>query len=68
MDVVKTNITNLNGIVDIESEVGEGSKIVLKLPLTVAIIDALMVSTGDEVFAIPLSSVIETLKINKCIS
>ncbi|MBE9537391.1 MAG: chemotaxis protein CheA [Proteobacteria bacterium] len=65
MDVVKTNITNLNGIVYIESEVGQGSRFTLKLPLTVAIIDALMVGTGNETFAIPLSSVIETLKINK---
>ncbi len=65
MDVVKTNISNLNGIVDIESEIGKGSRFILKLPLTVAIIDALMVGVGEEIFAMPLASVIETIRVAK---
>jgi two-component system chemotaxis sensor kinase CheA len=65
MDVVKTNITNLNGMVDIESELGIGSRFILKLPLTVAIIDALMVGVGEEIFAMPLASVIETIRVTK---
>ena len=65
MDVVKTNIANLNGIVDVETEIGKGSKFSLKLPLTVAIIQSLIVGSGDEVFAIPLASVLETLRISK---
>ncbi|RZD16198.1 MAG: chemotaxis protein CheA [Candidatus Acididesulfobacter guangdongensis] len=63
MDVVKTNIQKLNGIIDIESEKGKGSDIILKLPLTVAIIQTLIIGVEDEVFAIPLNSVVETLRI-----
>lgn len=63
MDVVKTNIQKINGIIDIESEIGHGSKVVLKLPLTVAIIQTLIVGVGDDIFAIPLNSVVETLRI-----
>lgn len=63
MDVVKTNITKLNGLIDIETEVGKGSRFILKIPLTVAIIETLMVGVGGETFAIPLSSVIKTIKV-----
>ena len=63
MDVVKTNIQKLNGIIDIESEKGKGSDIILKLPLTVAIIQTLIIGVEDEIFAIPLNSVVETLRI-----
>ncbi len=64
MDVVKTNISRLNGTVNVDSRVGEGTLFRIRLPLTVAIIQSLMVGAGEETFAIPLSSVIETL----CIS
>lgn len=63
MDVVKTNIQKINGIIDIESKIGEGSAVILKLPLTVAIIQTLIVGAGAGVFAVPLSSVVETLRI-----
>lgn len=63
MDVVRTNIKNLKGSVSITSEVGKGTKFILLLPLTLAIIDALMVTIDDEVFAIPLDAVSETTKI-----
>ena len=63
MDVVRTNIKNLKGSINISSEVGKGSKFTLSLPLTLAIIDALMVNVDKEMFAIPLDAVSETTKI-----
>jgi len=65
MDVVKTNIEKVNGIIDIESEKGSGSSIKLKIPLTLAIIQALLVGVQEEHYAIPLSSVLETVRISK---
>ncbi len=65
MDVVKTNIEKLNGIIEIKSEIGKGSKIILKIPLTLAIIQALLVKVTKEFFAIPLVSVVETVRISK---
>ena len=59
MDVVKTNIAKLNGHIEIESEVGVGSKILIKLPLTLAIITGLLVNVKQELFAIPISAVRE---------
>jgi len=63
MDVVKTNIEKLNGIIDIESVLGEGTTFKLKIPLTLAIMQALLVQAQEEYFAIPLSSVLETVRI-----
>ncbi len=63
MDVVRTNIKNLKGSVNIHSEVGKGTKFTLVLPLTLAIIDALMVKVEGQLFAIPLDAVSETTKI-----
>ena len=65
MDVVKTNIEKLNGIINIESEIGHGTRFKMKLPLTLAIIQALLVEVSGEVLAIPLVSVIETVRINE---
>ncbi|SFV56312.1 Signal transduction histidine kinase CheA [hydrothermal vent metagenome] len=65
MDVVKTNIEKLNGIIDIDSEVGKGTSIKLKIPLTLAIIQALLVGVQEEHYAIPLASVLETVRISK---
>lgn len=59
MDVVKQNIEALRGTIEVNSEVGLGTAIKLKLPLTLAIIDGLMVSLGDGFFILPLSSVEE---------
>lgn len=64
MDVVKTNIEKLNGIINIESELGVGTRFRMKLPLTLAIIQALLVDVSGEVFAVPLVSVVETVRIN----
>ena len=60
MDVVKTNIEKLNGITEVDSAVGKGTTIKLKIPLTLAIIQALLVGVQEELYAIPLSSVLET--------
>ena len=63
MDVVRTNIKNLKGSVSIHSEIGKGTRFTLSLPLTLAIIDALMVNVAGEMYAIPLDAVSETTKI-----
>ncbi|MCF6309010.1 MAG: response regulator [Sulfurimonas sp.] len=65
MDVVKTNIEKVNGIIDIDSEFGSGTSIKLKIPLTLAIIQALLVGVQEEHYAIPLASVLETVRISK---
>lgn len=65
MDVVKTNLGRINGIIDISSEVGKGTKINLKIPLTLAIIQVLMVKTNGEIYALPLSSILETVRVTR---
>ncbi len=65
MDVVKKNIESLNGKVFIRSKPNAGTTVSIKLPLTLAIIDGLTVSVGDEVFVIPISSVVESLRPEK---
>ncbi|MCE3010979.1 MAG: chemotaxis protein CheA, partial [Proteobacteria bacterium] len=62
MDVVKTNIEQLQGEISIDSKVGVGSTFRISLPLTLAIIDGMVVKCGDEKFVIPLSQVHESLK------
>ncbi|MCA9580530.1 MAG: chemotaxis protein CheA [Myxococcales bacterium] len=61
MDVVKTNIARLGGVVDVQSERGTGTKFTITLPITLAIIRALVVSVRDEVFTVPLTAVREAL-------
>ena len=63
MDVVKKNIEKLNGTVEISSELGKGTQLRIKIPLTMAIIQALMVRVGKEKFTIPLTTVEETLRV-----
>jgi two-component system, chemotaxis family, sensor kinase CheA len=63
MDVVKRNITALNGTVEIESSEGHGMKVSVRLPLTLAIMDGMSVGVGDEVYILPLSSVIESFQV-----
>ena len=60
LDVAKNKIEALNGEIHVDSKLGQGTKFKIKLPLTLAIIQALMVSVRDEIYAIPLSSVDET--------
>jgi two-component system chemotaxis sensor kinase CheA len=63
LDVVKTKIEQLGGAVEVETEKGVGSKFIIRLPLTLAIIQALLVVIGDEKYAIPLNSTKEIIKI-----
>lgn len=59
MDVVKTKITQLNGSIEIDSSIGEGTRITIKVPLTLAIMPTLMIMLGEQAFALPLVSVNE---------
>lgn len=61
MDVVKTRISQLNGIVEIDSKLGEGTTLSIKLPLTLAIMPTLMVILGEQIFALPLVNVKEIM-------
>ncbi|MGR0480711.1 MAG: chemotaxis protein CheW [Candidatus Electronema sp. V4] len=63
MDVVRKNVERLNGMIEISSKAGQGTRMRIKIPLTMAIIQALMVRVGREKFTIPLTSVEETLRI-----
>jgi len=63
MDIVKTNIGRLGGIIDVQSEPGIGTKMTITLPITLAIVSALMVHVADQVYAIPLSTVTEALSL-----
>ena len=63
MDVVKQNVEKLNGTIEIDSKPGHGSRLRIKIPLTLAIIKALMVRIGKDIFTVPLASVEETLQI-----
>jgi len=63
LDVVKTKIETLGGVVEVDTEVGKGSKFIIRLPLTLAIIQALMVNVGVEKYAIPISAIQEIVKV-----
>ena len=65
MDVVKTNVAKLRGTIDIESELGKGTKITISLPLTLAIIHGMIVRVGKEKVVIPLNSILEVLRVHK---
>jgi two-component system chemotaxis sensor kinase CheA len=65
MDVVKTNIKKLNGLIEIKSTKGIGSEFILRLPLTLAIIQSLLVEVEGEIYSIPLSSVLETIRVDQ---
>jgi two-component system chemotaxis sensor kinase CheA len=63
MDVVKRNITDLGGTVELTAVAGKGSKFTIRLPLTLAILDGQMIRVGDQVYIIPIHSIIETLQV-----
>lgn len=63
LDVVKSNIGKLNGMVDIKTEWGQGTRFVIKLPLTLAIVQALLIREEEYIFALPISSIIETIRL-----
>jgi len=62
MDVVRTNIEKLNGLIELESTVHVGTKISIKLPLTLAILQGLLIESDEEVYVLPLSSIYETVR------
>ena len=62
MDVVRSNIEKLNGLVELESAADVGTTLTIKLPLTLAIVQGLLVESDDEVYVLPLSSVYETVR------
>ncbi|HOJ09603.1 MAG TPA: chemotaxis protein CheA [Clostridiales bacterium] len=64
LDVVKTKIESLGGVVEIETQLGKGSRFIIRLPLTLAMIHALLVYVGGERYAIPLSNVRQIVKVN----
>jgi len=61
MDIVKTNISKLGGVIDVHSETGIGTKMTITLPITLAIVSALLIQAGQHTLAIPLSSVSEAI-------
>lgn len=63
MDVVKNIIASVDGVIDIQTELGKGTTFLLKIPLTLAIIQALLVIVGEEVYAIPIEGVTEIVKV-----
>jgi two-component system chemotaxis sensor kinase CheA len=65
LDVVKTKIEALGGAIEVETEKGKGSKFIIRLPLTLAIIQALLVMIGNEKLAIPLSSIREIISVER---
>lgn len=69
MDVVRRNIKDLNGSIEVESELGTGSTFTIRLPLTLAILDGQLLRIGDEIFVLPLISIIETVQANpRCLN
>ncbi|CAO3414720.1 chemotaxis protein CheA [Azospirillum endophyticum] len=75
MDVVRRNISSLGGRIGVYSAPGEGSRFVLSLPLTLAVLDGMVISVGDERFVLPLTNIVESLRpkpadlhglVNKC--
>lgn len=65
MDVVRSNLKKLNGTVEIDSDIGVGTTVRLRLPLTLAILPVLLVRVGDELYALPLRAVVETSRVRK---
>lgn len=64
MDVVRSNVAKLNGSVDIRTEVGQGTTFIIKLPLTLTIMNGMVVKVWDEVYIIPIGSITDTLKLS----
>lgn len=64
LDVVRTHIENLNGSVIVESEPDVGTRFIIKLPLTLAIIQGLLIRVGEEIYSIPIPSVVESVRVS----
>ncbi len=62
MDIVRNKIDKLNGIIDVETKKGEGTKFIVKLPLTLAILQGLLIKINDEIYVLPMSNVVEIVR------
>lgn len=62
MDVVKKNVQSMGGMVEIESEAGVGSRFIIRLPLTLAIIEGMVIQVGKEVYILPITSIVESMR------
>lgn len=65
MDVVLRNVSELGGSIEIESEQGQGSAVIIRLPLTLAIVEGQLISCGDETYIVPLVSIIESIQVQR---
>jgi two-component system chemotaxis sensor kinase CheA len=65
MDVVKTNISRLSGLIDVDTQPGRGTRFSITLPVTLAIIQALVIQTAGQTFCVPLNSVLESIMVRK---
>ncbi|MGF9821651.1 chemotaxis protein CheW [Brevibacillus agri] len=65
MDIVRNHIEKLNGLIDVETRLGEGTKFTIKLPLTLAIVRGLLIELNNTIYALPMSCVIEIVRISK---
>jgi two-component system, chemotaxis family, sensor kinase CheA len=65
MDVVRTNIASLSGMIDLENNPGQGTRVTITLPITLAIIKALIISTAGRTYALPITSVLESILVEK---
>ncbi|HEU0265451.1 MAG TPA: chemotaxis protein CheW, partial [Geobacterales bacterium] len=65
MDVVKNNLSAISGMVDIDTEKGKGTKVIITLPITLAIIKALIIESAGRTYAIPITSVLETMVLER---
>jgi two-component system chemotaxis sensor kinase CheA len=65
MDVVRSNLKRMNGSIKLESNVGKGTTVLLQLPLTLAILQVLLVQVAEEIYALPLRSVLETSRVRR---
>jgi len=64
MDVVRTNLKRMNGSVELQSRVGHGTTVLMQLPLTLAVLPVLLVQIADEIYALPLRAIIETMRLS----
>ena len=64
MDVVRRNIIDLGGQISFHSTAGKGNEFIIRLPLTLAIVDGQLIRVGDDIFIIPLLSIVESIQIN----
>ena len=65
MDIVRSNLTRFGAIIDVETRVGHGTRFLIKLPLTLAIIRGLLVKASAGIYVLPLTSVVEAMEMDR---